>query len=226
MFKRAATILAVLTALAAGFFSQGVSAQKAAALQVRATREHSSGIDRVFEFDVANLADHGVTARGRVMLLSVYDASQPVTVLVPDLRLGPGGVSTVTVRWTDAPFVGQVRALLVLSDGLDPTLIQSFDFLVFPLEQGSLFVGICALFIALALAVMRLPKYLKGRVPANMLAYLVEEDDTVVTLSTRFDVTWQDIVRANRLRPPYALKAGRRILVPMHGLRRTPSEKA
>lgn len=226
MFKRVVLFFAVLTALAAGFFASGVSAQNAAPLEVRATRQRSFGVDRAFEFDVADVADRPLIAGGRVVLLNIYDASRPVTLPVPDFRLEPGGVTTVKVLWQDAPLVGRIRALLVLDDGQDAPLNQSFEFTVFPLEQASLFVGICALFIALALAAMRLPKYLKGRLPSNMLAYLVEEDDTVVNLAARFDVSWQDIVRANRLKPPYALRPGHRILIPMHGLRRVPSDKA
>ena len=224
MFKRLAIFSALLTTLA--FSVPPAAALAPAPLEVRATRQYGIGIDRTFEFDVANTSNRDLFARGRVVLLNVYDASMPVTIPVSDVRIPAGGIATIGVRWQNAPLAGQIRALLVLNDGQDPSLIQPFVFWVFPIEQAALFVGIAAAAIALALGILRLPKYLKARVPSGMLSYVVEEDDTVVTLSARYDVTWQDIVRANRLKPPYALKVGRRILIPKHGLRRPSGNQA
>ena len=217
MYKRGAIFIAALAIAAVALSASG---QTSAPLEVKAARQTGSGLDRIFEFDVTNSSGHELFVRGRLVLLNVYDASLPVTVLVPDVRIPAHGMATVGVTWVNAPLVGQIRALLVLNDGQDPSLIQPFVFWVFPIEQAVLFVGIAALAIAVALGSMRLPKYLKARVPANMLAYVADEEDTVVTLSSRFDVTWQDVVRANRLKPPYTLKAGKRILIPKHGLRK------
>lgn len=64
-------------------------------------------------------------------------------------------------------------------------------------------------------------KPIKGiqTVAGNYVAHIVEYDDTVVSLSNRFGVTWQDIVKANRMRPPYTLKVGKKILLPKHALK-------
>lgn len=224
MYKRLATFLALSAIAAFSVLPAASLAQDSGPFQVKAARQFNVDVDRVFEFDIVNSSVRDLFARGRVVLLNVYDASLPVTILVPDVHFPPGSTTSVSVRWPNAPLVGQIRALLVLNDGQDPSLIQQFTFWVFPLQQAALFVGIAAMACALALTALRLPKYLKTRVPANMIAYIVDDDDTVVTLSTRFDVTWQDIVRANRLNPPYALKQGQRIFIPKHGLRQ-PDEK-
>lgn len=219
MFKRLA-ITTLFLATAASTAVPAVSAADSAPLEVAATRQFSVGVDRIFEFDVANTSARDVIAHGRAALLNVYDTSLPIIIDVPDVRVPASGTTTVGIRLSDAPLAGQIRALLVLNDGQGFSLVQSFDFWFFPLEQASLFVGLSALSAALALSALRMPKYFKTRVPSGMLSYMAEEDDTVATLSSRFDVTWQDIVRANRLRPPYALKPGRRILIPKHDLRR------
>lgn len=224
MFKRRAIFFAVLATIALTVLP-AAAAVGTVPLEVDATRESGVGVDRIFDFDVTNTSDRVLFARGRVVLLNVYAASLPVTIAVPDVRLAAGATTTVSVRWQNAPLIGQIRALLVLNDGVDPSLVQAFVYWVFPIEQAALFVGIAAATAALALGILRLPKYLKKvRVPSGMSSYVVEEDDTVVTLSSRFDVTWQDIVRANRLKPPYTLKIGRRILIPKHDLRKPPSE--
>jgi len=65
----------------------------------------------------------------------------------------------------------------------------------------------------------------RRRYPSGMTGYVVEYGDTVVTIANRFGVTWEDIVRSNRLKPPYPLKPGTEILVPIHELQRPDREE-
>lgn len=61
----------------------------------------------------------------------------------------------------------------------------------------------------------------RKKYPSGMTGYVVEYGDTVVTVANRFEVTWEDVVRSNRLKPPYPLKPGSEILIPIHALRRS-----
>ncbi len=222
MFKRRLVIFAVLASFA-GFGAASFAATGSSPFQVKSVRQSLDGIDRVFAFDVVNVSDRERTARGRVVFLDVYGTGAPVTVPVQDIRLPAGGSTDLQVRWQGAPFIGRMRALLVLNDGQDPSLVQPFAFWAFPLLQILTFLAILASSVAGALAAFRLPHYLKNRVPANTLPYMVEEGDTVVSVSIRFGVSWQDIVRVNRLKPPYALVSGRRIFIPKHTLHHRPN---
>lgn len=200
--------------------ASSAAAQDRSPLSIVSVRQYGDGIDRVFEFTVANALDRPVTARGRAVLIGVYDASLPETIQIREVTVPAGGMTTVVVRWENAPLIGQIRALVVLNDGQHDSLVESFTFWILPLKQGAAFLGITALTAAFALAVMRLPGHLKARVPPGMTAYIVEYDDTVMTLSNRFEVNWQEIVRLNRLKPPYGLKPGSRLLLPKHALHR------
>ena len=195
-------------------------AQSPTPLSVVSASHYGEGVDHVFEFELANASDRSVTTRGRLVVINVYDASLPTTIAVRDVTIPAKGTAPAIIRWDSAPLIGQIRVLLVLNDGQHASLVETYTFWIVPLFQAFVFVAAVALVTALALLIMRLPGYLKRRIPANMTPYVVEFDDTVVTLSNRFDVTWQDIVRANRLKPPYALKPGMRIFIPKHGLRR------
>jgi len=210
--------------IAAALFLLGsvsaAAAQNPSPLSVTSAQQYGEGVDRVFEFEIANSGDRTVVTRGRLVVINVYDASLPTTIPIREITVPAKGGSTAIVRWDDAPLIGQIRVLLVLNDGQHASLVESFTFWILPYFEAAVFLSVTSLTAALALAVMRLPKYLKARVPPNMTAYVVEYDDTVVTLSNRFDVTWQDIVRANRLKPPYTLRTGSRIFIPKHGLRR------
>ncbi|HTK60452.1 MAG TPA: LysM peptidoglycan-binding domain-containing protein [Candidatus Baltobacteraceae bacterium] len=199
-------------------------AQGPTPLSVVSMRHYGDGVDRVFEFELANGGDRAVATRGRLVVINVYDASLPETIPIREVTVPGSGTSTAIVRWDDAPLIGQVRALLVLNDGQHASLVESYTLWIIPYFEAAVFIAVAALAVSLALAIMRLPRYLKSRVPPNMIPYVVEFDDTVVTLSNRFDVTWQDIVRANGLKPPYALKPGARIFIPKHGLHRPSLE--
>lgn len=203
-----------------------VGAQEASPLSVKAFRSRSEGVNVVFTFEIANALDREIRARGRLVVLNVYDTDLPTVIAVPDTIVPPGGATSLEMRWNDAPLIGQVRGLLVLNDGLHPSLVHAFTVWIIPWLWIAGFAGAALLIVLLALTVARLPRMarkIKEHVPSDMIAYVVEYDDTVVTLSSRFDVSWQDIVRANRLKPPYTLKPGKRILIPKHGLKRPPS---
>ena len=220
MRSRIAAIL-VFWALAAA----SVSAQAPTPFSLKTFTHRSDGADRVFEFDVANALPADARVRGRLVVLNVYAADPPVTLPIADATIPAEGTAALNVRWPDAPFIGHVRALLVLNDGVHSSMVESIGFLVIPAGPLLAFAAALIVAVALALALMRLPGYLVRRVPAGMFPYVVEYDDTVVTLSNRFDVTWQDIVWANRLKPPYALVPGRRVFIPRHPLKK-PAEAA
>lgn len=197
-----------------------VFAQEPTPFSLKTFAHRPDGADRVFEFTVANALPADARVRGRLVVLNVYAADPPVTLPLADATIPGGGEALLNVRWADAPFVGRIRALLVLNDGVHPSLVESVGFLIVPAKPVLGFLVVLAAALALALALMRLPKYLRERVPANMFPYVAEDDDTVVTLSNRFDVGWQDIVKANHLRPPYALVPGRRVFIPKHPLKK------
>jgi len=205
-------------------FASVAFGQSPTPLSVASVRHYGEGVNRVFELEVANSGDRTVTTRGRLVVINVYDTSLPTTIPIADLSVPAHGTAKTAVRWSDAPLVGQVRVLLVLNDGQHVSLVESYSFWILPLVEAAMFVGATALAAAIVISAMRLPKYFKTRVPPNMATYIAEFDDTVVTLASRFDVTWQDIVRANRLKPPYALKQGSRVFIPKHGLRRPDAE--
>lgn len=208
------TTIASLAVVTAAF------AQNPTPLKVVGVAHHGEGIDRVFEFTVSNSNPQPLTARGRLVIINVYDASLPVTVPISELMVPASGQAVAAVRWENAPLLGQVRTLLVLNDGQHDSLVESFTFWIVPVREAAVFLLTLALAVGLALLAMRLPRYLKTHVPSDRIAYVVEFDDTVVGLSNRFDVSWQDIVRANRLKPPYELKPGSRVFIPKHALRR------
>lgn len=216
--------LIVAAVLFFGFASMS-AAQSSAPLSLSSERHYGDGVSRIFEFEIVNSSDRSVTTRGRLVVINVYDASLPITLPVRDFTIPAKGTVTAVVRWDDAPLIGQIRTLLVLNDGQYASLIENRTFWILPLFPAAIFAGLVALMIGLAFAVMRLPKLMKEHIPANTIAYIVEYDDSVVSLSNRYDATWQDIVKANRLKPPYELKPGTRVFIPKHELRHAEPEK-
>ncbi|MGC5325056.1 LysM peptidoglycan-binding domain-containing protein [Brevibacillus sp. SYSU BS000544] len=49
--------------------------------------------------------------------------------------------------------------------------------------------------------------------------YVVQPGDTLFSIANRFGVDWQEIVRVNRLRPPFILFVGQTLQIPGIGPR-------
>ncbi len=245
MFKK----LLILVAAASFALAPAVFAKEASPLTVREVHQTVQGVDRVFFFTVENALSREVNVHGRVVVINVYDTSLPLTLSVENVRIPARGASDVTVRWHDAPIIGQIRATIILDEGGGSSLVASYVFWLLP--SLKIVLSLAALFVLVLSATFFVFRFVrrartgkataelsahtgklkkqtvrsnlpKTRVPANMLAYLVEPDDTVMTLSARFDVTWQDLVHANHLTPPYALQPGKTLLIPRHPLKTKP----
>ncbi len=213
-----------------------VLAQRISPVTARDVRQTPDGVDRVFSFTVVNALPRDFVVHGRVTVINVYDTSLPVTLPFDGLTVPAGGTAPVQVRWHDAPLAGQVRALIVVSDGLDPSYVAPMTFWLWPSLPN---VGIVALGILFTLGVVLVWRLLRKRtkrpkvsapaarrIPTNMLPYVVEPNDSLMSLTSRFDVSWEDLVRANRMMPPYELRPGKTILIPRHPLKSKPAPKA
>lgn len=52
--------------------------------------------------------------------------------------------------------------------------------------------------------------------------YIVQPGDTLFSIANRFGVPWQEIVRVNRLQPPFSLYVGQQLFIPGVGPVPTP----
>lgn len=228
MVKTPAARLAAALAFASLLMPVAVIAAPAP-FSVVQTASRVEGVDRIFTFRIANGSDHELDLNGKVVFLNVYSAAPAVTLSLPETRVASGAMQDVSVRWNDAPLVGQLRALVVLNDGTDPLVIETFSTIVFPALMAGLFAAALLVIVVLALMLLRRrrpkgkPRFL--RAPEKPSTYVVEADDSVMALSVRFDVTWQDLVAVNHLKAPYTLRPGTRILIPRHSLRHPDNGK-
>lgn len=239
MFKWLLSTLSVLACMLA----LPAFAQELPSLNVRAAQQIPDGVDRVLKFTVANEGDRAAMARGRVVVINVYSTAMPFTLPLEETAVPGKGTADVAVRWHDAPIFGQIRATVILNEGSPNAKVASYSFWLLP--NGALAGGGAAVLFA-SIAIVHLlmrPRGEKIRSAApkkeqvveketskpnqtskpkplgTVLAYRVEPDDSVMSLSARFDVSWQEIARANRLKPPYALQPGKTIRIPRHPLK-------
>jgi hypothetical protein len=204
-----------------------VTAQSAKDLAFEGYSHAQEGDDRVFTLHVRNTSSLPTTVRGRFLTINVYDTAPPQTTILSDLTIPAGQLQDVVVRWTDAPSYGYMRGLLILTDG-DAYLTEAFDLWILPYRALAATGIALVLILVFVIVKVRLSGRLRRgpvfkklpRAPSGMVAHVVDFGDTVVSLANNFGGTWQDIVKANRLHPPYTLKPGSTILIPKHDLRR------
>ena len=221
-------VLAFFVLLASLFFLMPALAQNLGQISVAEFSNRLDGVDRMFEFNLNNTSDKDVLLNGRLVVLNVYDISPPSSLPINGVKISAGETTTVSLRWSNAPFFGKIRTLLVLNGETSATIAGAYNFWIFPWQAAIVVLSLALITIGLTFALLRLPEYFrnrKDRVPGNMVAHIVEADDTVVSLANRFDMSWEDIVRANKLKPPYDLDPGDRIFLPKHEIKRPTKEE-
>ena len=186
-------------------------------------KHHSKGVDLVFDIAVRNTSNTDQVVRGRLVAISVYEANPANITSIDAVNIKAGEVATIPATWYGAPYFGRIRTLLVLSDGHADSLVSSSEFWLWPAGQIVFFpVGLAILAVLLLVAIRHRPNK-RERVPKNMVSHQIEPGDSVVSLANLYGGTWQDIVKANRLKPPYDLKPGARIFIPKHLLQHPPA---
>lgn len=230
MFKRLFSTFSILACMLA----LPAFAQELSPLSVRAAQQVPDGVDRIFKFTVANEGDRAALAHGRVVVMNVYSTSRPFSLPLEETAVPKNGTADVAVRWHDAPIFGRIRATVILNEGGSNATVTSYSFWLLP--NGTLAGGGAAALLA-SIAIIHLlmrPREkkkpesdlkkerraetapVKPKPLSSTLTYRIEPDDSVMTLSARFDVSWQEIVRVNRLKPPYTLLPGKTIRIPRH----------
>jgi len=203
----------------------------------------SGGVKATHSVTVQNNTDEDIDVSGRLILLNVYSFEPPTSIQTGTMVVPARDVLTFVIPWADPPLFGKVRGLLLLTDG--DSHVTSFEYWVIPWLELILVLSSAALLFFLAHLFFHVgvfkrftkkegteketkkPKKKrkpKKRVPAGMVLHTVEVDDTVVTIAERFGVTWEDVVRANRLKPPYDLKKGTDIFIPKHKINHSKDE--
>ena len=70
------------------------------------------------------------------------------------------------------------------------------------------------LFLALVIVLSALPGTALAAKPRCVERYTVKEGDTLSSIAKKFDLAWNEITVANRLKEPYLLTVGQRLCIP------------
>jgi hypothetical protein len=214
-----------------------VTAAQAAgpAFRVAQFGHYNDGADQLFTADIQNISDHDAYLHGRLIVIDVYDTNQPTALAFGDRLLHVGETAHFEARWSGASIIGSIRTLLILSDDDGPSYVQASDFWIAPVGWRTALLGLagCLALIIVILGGMRFmhrkpkPKINqqppKKRVPPNTVAHTVDVGETVMSVAERYSVSWEDLAKVNRLKPPYELKPGSDLFVPRHPLQRPPA---
>jgi hypothetical protein len=197
-------------------------------LKIEGLRHMPAEGARLFWIDTYNSGDFDRVVHGRLALINVYDTAPPTTIPIDNYVIPKGERNSIVARWDGAPWLGQVRVMVALTDQNHQTVVESRDLLVMPqgwlvslivLSSTALFIGLLGALVRLARPRVRIGgSFARGS--GKAVPYVVEYDDSVVAIANKLGVTWQEIVKANRLKPPYTLKPGQTVFVPKHALHR------
>lgn len=89
--------------------------------------------------------------------------------------------------------------------------------LLLPTQLGWLIIALVALLLAGMLWYVSSRKRTQYKLKQNARTYTVKSGDTLQKLAVRSQVGWKDLARLNKLRAPYSLEEGQKILLPGAG---------
>jgi hypothetical protein len=167
---------------------------------------------------------------------TVIMASQTITVkgfpgreetfeLTPAMLLQGGSVD-IPVKWKDEPFFGfytatanakfseyDITSNTRINGKEESRSISVFIPLKMDTNEGKLVVGAASALIALILIFLLLT-WLRISFRKQCVPYVVAEGDSIVGIAESRKVGWRKLAKVNKLKAPYTIKPGQKILAP------------
>jgi len=172
--------------------------------------ERKDGIFR-FLLTFENKGNVRIEPRGSIVIKNFFGAEID-ELDIPARVVFPKGEITVPVIWENISFWTKyggfvAEAKVNYGPGLD--LSKTIRVVAVPRGLG-LALGITILLLILLLVI----KILRTRIERKRLGqYIVQEGETTESIAEKFGMSWKKLVKINKLKPPYSLKHGQKILV-------------
>lgn len=137
-----------------------------------------------------------------------------------NLKLPQGESMAIPIKWEEKPFFGSfdVKATTEFAEfdittggNINPeVLTKTFSFDVTPWGFILYAIGILILIISTTISW----SFHSWRIRKEAVNYTVQVNDTVDSLAKKYNFNWKLLIKINKLKPPYNLKPGSKILLP------------
>jgi hypothetical protein len=169
-----------------------------------------------------NLKNTGNTIVGANLIIEISDKNIGTqhTITKDNIKIPQGESLIIPIKWGEKPFFGSfnVKATATFTEfdittggNINPeVLTKTFSFNVIPWGFIYYAIGILILIIA---AIISWAMHSR-RIRKESVNYTVQVNDTVDSLARKYNFDWELLVKINKIRPPYNLTPGSKILLP------------
>lgn len=140
---------------------------------------------------------------------------------LPKVTIQPGyDLDNIIAKWDSIPWLGMYTVTasttfyeydIINDQNINPQIITKT--LMINLTPWFLICGILGLIAALIIFCL-VRAHIKDKFKKSCKSYLVKEDETITSIAEDRGIAWKKLAKLNRLKPPYSLKPGQKILVP------------
>lgn len=124
----------------------------------------------------------------------------------------PKKTSSAPFKWEKAPFFGRFALKAdVTYDKEKPQATYKMVFWLIPYRLLFVLSVLLGLIIIIRLTML----LILAKAKKKMVVYRVEPSDSLATIAEKYNLSWRKIAKINKLKPPYHLKEGQEIYLPI-----------
>lgn len=153
--------------------------------------------------------------------ISGFPGIIPENIKVAETILLPGEKITIPFEWDKKPFFGffTVKASTTFweydiannQNINEKTLTKTITFSVIPWNIAAVILTVLAVILIYVVSKTMIMRNLKK----SSKTHEVQEGETLVSLATKAGIDWKKLAKLNKIKPPYNIKKGDKLLVPL-----------
>jgi len=171
-----------------------------------------------FLFSFENKGNTFIKVNGDIIIKNFY--GEPEVMTLSEMTLLQNSPADTALVWNTKPFFGSFTATAKLTfTELDMEKntykkigVQSKTLTFTIIPWGSIIAFVLLIVLLIALAILK--KILHKKYLAKCVNYQVTAGETLVIIANKNKVNWQKLAKLNRLKPPFDLSQGQKILLP------------
>jgi hypothetical protein len=173
-----------------------------------------------FYFSFKNNGNTIIIAKPKIILSGIPPLKENV-IEMSEITIQPGTVvDNIEKRWEDSPFIGIYSAKATVEFAEfdivnNQKTNQEISSKKLTINLTPLYITVIILILIIALATYIITMYiLRKKLVACCIEHKVEQEETLIEIAKKHDVSWKKLAKINKLKKPYTLKHNQTLIVP------------
>jgi len=172
-----------------------------------------------FVLSFSNGGNAAIAVEPKIEISNLFGGSDEIK--IPDTTLLQGEKVTVPYDWDKKPLFGYFTAKasttfweydVVNNQNINPIVqTKTLNFWIIPWNIAAIIIAV----IVLILIVVVSKVMIMGNLKKSSKSYVVQENETLVSIAQKANIDWKKLAKLNKLKPPYTITKGDTLQVPV-----------